>query len=258
MSIRLVGMVHLGPLPGSPRFSGDFDAVLAAVIQDAEVLAGAGFDAVMVENFGDSPFFADDVPKITVAAMSRAVTTIRDHVDLPLGVNVLRNDARAALAVAATCGGAFIRVNVLSGIMHTDQGTITGRSAELARMREAVGPDIEIWADVFVKHASPPPGSTLAQAAADTYRRGGADALILSGAATGVPAPADRFAEVRAAVPEARLLAGSGASADTIALLLEHADGAIVGTSIKVGSETTAPVDPAKAEQFVQAAQKSS
>jgi len=256
MAIRLIGMVHLGPLPGSPQFQGDFEVVLEGATRDATVLADAGFDAVMVENFGDIPFFVDDVPKITVAAMARAVTTIRGQIDLPLGVNILRNDALAALAVAATCGASFIRVNVLSGTMHTDQGTISGRAADLARMRAAVSPSIEVYADLFVKHATPPPGSTITQAAADTYRRGGADALIISGTATGAAADVEQFVRVRAAVPEARLLAGSGATIETIGGILAHADGAIVGTSIKVGEETTAPVDPAKAAAFMKAAKK--
>jgi hypothetical protein len=189
--------------------------------------------------------------------MAQAVAAISRRINLPIGVNVLRNDARASLAVAVTCGGAFIRVNVLSGTMHTDQGTITGRAAELARMRATVAPHVEVYADVFVKHATPPPGSTITLAAADTYRRGGADALIISGTATGAPADLEQFARVRAAVPEARLLAGSGASAETIGSLLEHADGAIVGTSIKVGGETIAPVDPKKAAEFVRAARSS-
>ena len=87
--------------------------------------------------------------------------------------------------------------------MHTDQGTITGRAAELARMRAAVAPHVEVFADVFVKHATPPPGSNITLVAADTYRRGGADALIISGTATGAPADLAQFDLVRAAVPEA-------------------------------------------------------
>ncbi|MDR9450638.1 MAG: BtpA/SgcQ family protein [Acidimicrobiia bacterium] len=254
MSIQLIGMVHLGPLPGSPRFSGDLESILGDASRDAEVLASAGFDAVMVENFGDAPFFADDVPAVTVAAMARAVAAITGEIDLPVGVNILRNDARASLAVAATCGASFIRVNVLSGTMHTDQGIITGRAAELARMRVALAPHVEVLADVFVKHASPPAGLTIAQAAADTYRRGGADALIVSGTSTGAPPDGRQLAEVRAAVPEARLLAGSGASVETIRAILEYADGAIVGTAIKADGRTTAPVDPDRARRFVRAA----
>lgn len=255
MALSLIGMVHLGPLPGSPGYQNNFEDVLESAGRDAAVLTKTGFDAIMIENFGDSPFFADEVPKMTVAAMARAVTEIRSHTGLPLGVNILRNDALAALAVAATCGASFIRVNVLSGTMHTDQGTITGRAADLARQRAAVAPQVEVFADVFVKHATPPAGTSITQAAADTFRRGGADALILSGSATGAPADLEQFEQVRASVPEARILAGSGVSIETIASILEHADGAIVGTSIKVGGITIAPVDPAKAAEFIKAAQ---
>ena len=257
MTVRLTGMVHLGPLPGSPQPKDDLDIVIEAATRDALVLAEAGFDAVLVENFGDSPFFANDVPKITVAAMARSVATIRTRLDIPIGVNVLRNDAAAALAIAATCGATFIRVNVLSGTMHTDQGTITGPAAELARMRAALAPEVEVWADVFVKHATPPPGLTIARAAADIYRRGGADALIVSGPNTGVAPDLEQFVNVRAAVPEARLMSGSGASVETIAGILDRADGAIVGTSIKVGGQTTAPVDPERARAFIEAAESS-
>jgi membrane complex biogenesis BtpA family protein len=254
MSHRLIGMVHLAPLPGSPAFSGDLDKIVRAAVSDARILAHAGFDAVIIENFGDSPFFADEVPPITVAAMAHATTTIAGAVDIPIGINVLRNDARAALAIAATCGGSFIRVNVLSGVMYTDQGLIRGRAAEIARMRTAIAPHIQVLADVFVKHATPPPGATIEQAAADTYRRAGADALVISGAATGSPTHLEDFAAIRAAVPEAPLLAGSGVSKETIATTLEYADGAIVGTSVKVEGKTTAPVDPERAGALVRAA----
>jgi membrane complex biogenesis BtpA family protein len=254
MSHRLIGMVHLGPLPGSPAFSGDLDRIVRAAVSDARVLAQAGFDAVMIENFGDTPYFADEVPPITVAAMSHAATAIAGAVDIPIGINVLRNDARAALAIAASCGGSFIRVNVLSGIMYTDQGLIAGRAAEIARMRTALAPHIQVLADVFVKHATPPPGATIEQAAADTYRRAGADALVISGTSTGSPTHLDDLAVIRGAVPEAPLLAGSGVSNDTIASVLEYADGVIVGTSVKVEGKTTAPVDPERAGALVRLA----
>lgn len=254
MPPRLIGMIHLGSLPGSPGFCGDLGAVVQAAVADAEALQAAGFDAVMIENFGDDPYFAGEVPHITVAAMTHAATVISKAVDLKIGINVLRNDAQAALAIAATCDAAFIRVNVLSGTMYTDQGLITGRAAEVARMRAALVPHVEVLADVFVKHATPPPGTSLEQVAADTFRRAGADGLIVSGTATGALARTDDFEVIRAAVPEAPLLAGSGVSTETIATVLGFADGAIVGTSIKVDQRTTAPVDPNRAAAFVAAA----
>ena len=254
MTGRLIGMVHLGPLPGSPGFAGDFDAVVGAATADAAVLAEAGFDTLMMENFGDAPFYADEVPAITITAMTRAAVAVREATGLPLGINVLRNDGRAAIAIAAAVGATFVRVNVLSGAMTTDQGPIVGRAAEIGRLRAALGPAIGIAADVMVKHAVPPPGLTLESTAVDTWERGGADALVVSGSSTGDPASMEDLRTVRAAVPEAPLLVGSGASASTAAALLEVADGLIVGTAVKQGGVTTAPVDPARAAELVAAA----
>ncbi|OFW53452.1 MAG: hypothetical protein A2V75_00670 [Actinobacteria bacterium RBG_16_70_17] len=250
----LVGMVHLGSLPGAPRFAGDLDAVLATAVADARALEAAGFHALLVENFGDTPFFPDDVPKATVAALTRAVAEVRRAVALPVGVNVLRNDACAALAVAAATGAAFIRVNVLAWSMQTDQGPITGRAAEVLRLRASLGAPVEILADVFVKHAFPAPGLTLEQAAIGTFQRAGADGLIVTGIATGRPASLDDLRRVKAAVPGAPLYAGSGVTAESVAAVLRVADGVIAGTSLKRDGVTAAPVDPGRARAFAAAA----
>ncbi len=252
MTPRLVGMVHLGPLPGAPRFGGGLDGVVAAAVQDARTLAGAGFDAVLVENFGDAPFFGDDVPKMTIAAMTRAVSAVGEAVDVPVGVNVLRNDALGSLAVAAAAGAAFVRVNVLAGTMFTDQGAITGRAAEVARARAAWAPGVAVFADVFVKHAVPPAGLTIEDAARDLAERGGAAALIVSGPATGEPPTPKLAATVReAGLP---VLIGSGVNAATVADFLTVADGVIVGTSLKAGGDTSRPVDAGLARELVEAA----
>jgi membrane complex biogenesis BtpA family protein len=247
-------MVHLDPLPGAPGFGGDMEAIVDAAVEDALTLERAGFDAVLVENFGDAPFYSDDVPDVTVAAMARAAAAVEAAVGVPIGINVLRNDAVAALSIASAVGAAFVRVNVLAGTMYTDQGPITGRAAEVARLRAGLGSEIEIAADVMVKHAVPPPGLTLADAARDTWERAGADALVVSGAATGDAVSAEDLNTVREASSGATLLIGSGADESTVASLLEIADGVIVGTAIKRGRATTAPVDPAAAAAFVAAA----
>lgn len=246
-------MVHLGPLPGSPRFGGDFSSVLEAAGEDARALATAGFDGIIVENFGDAPFHADDVPKVTVAAMTRAVATVIAKAGLPTGVNVLRNDAGAALAVAAATGAAFVRVNVLSGTMFTDQGPIVGRAADVAALRVTLCPDAAILADVFVKHATPPAGLTIETATRDLADRGGADAVVVSGTGTGRPVSSHDLEAVRGAT-SLPVYVGSGASADTIEGLLESASGAIVGTTLKPHGDAGAPVDPALAAAFIAAA----
>jgi membrane complex biogenesis BtpA family protein len=255
-SPRLIGMVHLGPLPGAPAFDDDFEGVLERAVADALVLADTGFDALMIENYGDVPFFADTVPAVTVAAMARAVATIRAAVSVPLGVNVLRNDGLAALSIAASCGAQFIRVNVLAGAMFTDQGLVNGRAAELMRARSALGPEIEVLADVHVKHAVAPSGLSIEEAAADTYHRGLADALIVSGVATG-KAPDQRMIDkVRKAVPDAPLLAGSGTTRRSVRTLLDRVDGVIAGTDLKFDGVVENPVDPKRAQAMVDAARR--
>lgn len=251
---RLIGMIHLGPLPGAPLFDGDFDSLITAALADAATLAGAGFDGIMIENFGDVPFYTDDVPKVTVAAMTRAVDAVVRAVDIPVGVNVLRNDVAAAIAIAATTGAGFVRVNVLNGVMYTDQGPIVGKAAEILRLRKELAPDVAVMADVFVKHAVPPAGLMLEDATHDLAGRGGADAIVVSGSATGNAPDFERLKRVKAAAADTPVYLGSGTSPANIVDMLAIADGAIVGTSIKDGGITTNPVDPSLAASLVAAA----
>ena len=245
-------MVHLGPLPGAPAFGGSMRTVLERAHSDAQALAEAGYDGIMVENFGDAPFFADDVPKVSIAAMALAVAEVAS-VGLPTGVNVLRNDALGALAVAAATAASFIRVNVLSGMMYTDQGPIVGRAADIGRSRRELCPDTAILADVFVKHATPPAGLSLVDATNDLVERAGADAVVVSGAGTGSPTSLD---DLRAVANHSDLpvYVGSGATAATIAEILSVGDGAIVGSATKIDGIATNPVDPERAAAIVRAA----
>ncbi|HEX6219701.1 MAG TPA: BtpA/SgcQ family protein [Acidimicrobiia bacterium] len=251
---RLVGMVHLLPLPGSPRFGGSIDEVVDTAVADARVLTDAGFPALMVENFGDVPFYTDSVPPETVAGMTVAVSAVA-ATGAPMGVNVLRNDGMSALGIAAATGARFIRVNVLTGVMYTDQGPITGHAAELQRRRAGLCPDVEIWADVMVKHATPPPGLEPGQSAEDTVERGLADAVVISGPGTGAEPDQAQARQIRDAVPrEVRIVVGSGATTDNLDALLGVADTFIVGSSIKVDGEAANRPDPLKAKAFVEKA----
>jgi uncharacterized protein len=239
----LIGVVHLKPLPGSPRWKGNFAEVLAAAIADAKAYEDGGAHAVIVENFGDVPFTKGSVWPETIAAMAVAGQAIRGSVGLPMGFNVLRNDGRAALGLASVCGAGFIRINVLTGAMVTDQGVIEGDACHVARERVRLCPDTQIFADVHVKHAAPLGGSSIETAAHDTLDRGLADALIVSGAATGSAANLDDVRRVRQACPKARLLIGSGITAENAAEFLQFADGVIVGSSLKKNGVLSNPVD---------------
>ncbi len=249
----LIGMVHLGPLPGSPGFDGNFDQILTQAAADASLLAEAGFGAVMVENFGDAPFFADDAPKVTIASLTTAVNTVYEASRLPVGVNVLRNDGLGALSIAAATPATFIRINVLSGSMFTDQGPIVGRAAEVARLRASICPHVEIMADVFVKHATPPSGLSLTDATNDLVERAGADVIVVSGAGTGSPTSLDDVKTV-AALSALPIFIGSGVTTDTVSDLLSVANGVIVGTDTKIDAKATNPVDLKRASAVVTAA----
>ncbi|TDI36635.1 MAG: BtpA/SgcQ family protein [Acidobacteria bacterium] len=248
-------MVHLLPLPGSPGFNGSMDEIMKTAVSDASDLAEAGFPALMIENFGDVPFLADGVPAETISAMTVSVTEVSDATGLPFGVNVLRNDAVSALGIAAATGAAFIRVNVLTGIMYTDQGPIVGQAAAVLRKRSQLAPGVEIWADVMVKHAAAPAEIDASQAAADTVERGRADAVIVSGSGTGAEPDMHEATVVRAAVPtETRVVIGSGANVDNLSRLTGTADSVIVGSSIKVDGDARNRVDPRRASRFIEAA----
>ncbi|MGH9332932.1 MAG: BtpA/SgcQ family protein, partial [Vicinamibacteria bacterium] len=149
----LAGMLHLPPLPGSPLRRSSLDSIEERLLGEARILEEAGFDALVLENFGDVPFFKDRVEPVTIAAMTRlAVGVRREASGLRLGINVLRNDAEAALSVAFAVEAQFIRVNVHVGATATDQGVIEGRAAKTVRLRAALGAEVEIWSDVQVKH----------------------------------------------------------------------------------------------------------
>jgi membrane complex biogenesis BtpA family protein len=240
----LIGVVHLRPLPGAPRWEGKLEEVIRLAVNDARAYERGGAHALFVENFGDVPFTKGKVGPETVAAMAAAGRAIRESVKLPIGFNVLRNDACAALALCAACGGSFIRVNVHSGAMLTDQGLIEGDAHNTLRYQHRICPTAQIFADVHVKHAVPLGEWTLEEAARDTLERGLADALIVSGSGTGMAADASDVQRVRNACPKAKILLGSGVSVANVERFLDVADGFIVGTSLKSGGKLSNPVDP--------------
>ena len=241
---RVIGVVHLRALPGAPRYDGSLEGVFTAAVADARAYQEGGADALMVENFGDLPFTRARVAAETVAGMAVAAGAIREAgITLPIGFNVLRNDVSSALGIAASCGGAFVRVNVHTGAVEADQGIIQGEAYSTLRKRTMLCPEVEIWADVLVKHAVPIGDLGIEEAARDTFHRGLADVLIVSGVATGESTKVEDLQRVKTACPAAPLLVGSGAKVENAAELLEYADGLIVASSLKVDGVLGNPVD---------------
>jgi uncharacterized protein len=246
----LLGVVHLLALPGAPRFV-DRAAVRERALRDADALVSGGLDGYVVENFGDAPFTRARVSSSTVAEMAVVVEELVRQLGGLVGVNVLRNDAASAISIAAATGASFIRVNVHTGVAYADQGTLEGHADETLRLRRQLECQVEIFADVAVKHALVPYGFSLEQAARDTAQRGLADALIVTGQGTGAATSPGDLHAVRQTVPGTPLFCGSGVSEATVADVLAIADGVIVGSSLKLDGNVSGPVDIERVKRLV-------
>lgn len=252
----IIGMLHLDALPGAPNYDGDRERIRDELLRDARRLVEGGVDALMLENYGDVPFYPEDVPKHVVATMTALAAEVTGEFDVPLGINVLRNDAEAALSVAAASGASFVRVNVHAGTRATDQGVVSGKAYETVRLRDRLDADVDILADVSVKHSTPLGPEQFDEDFNDVVERGLADGTIVSGSATGDEADRDqleRAAELRDGMAERpALFVGSGTTHENVADILSLADGAIVGTAFKEAGETTKPVSTERVASFME------
>lgn len=252
-STPVVGVVHLLPLPTSPRWGGNLQRVIDRAEQEATALVSGGVNGIIVENFFDAPFPKQQVDPAVVSAVSLIVHRLQQMVTVPIGINVLRNDARSALAIATCVNAQFIRVNVLTGVMATDQGLIEGCAHDLLRYQRELGSQVKILADVLVKHARPLGSPNLTTAVQETIERGLADGIILSGWATGSPPSLEDLELAQAAAKETPVFIGSGADWDNIGRLIQSADGVIVASSLKRRGDIAQPIDPIRVRQFVEA-----
>lgn len=269
----LVGVIHLLPLPAGPVASPGLEAVAERAICDARALVEGGVRAAVVENLGDAPFGRGQVQPHVLAMMTAVAVRVRVATEgrLALGVNVLRNDACSALAVAAAVGASFVRVNVHIGAAWTDQGLIQGSAGDTLRYRRQLELEpvpgstrdrcwfsrprqgVGIAADVHVKHATPAGAESIADAAADLAHRGRADVVIVSGRHTGGHTDLADVQAVRARLPEHTIWVGSGVEPSTVAALQGLVDGAIVGTWLHQDGRLDAPLDADRVRWMVEA-----
>jgi membrane complex biogenesis BtpA family protein len=248
----LVGVIHLPALPGSPRSTLTAAECAQAAANDAQVLADAGYDAIVVENFGDAPFFATKVPAVTIAAMTACAVAVRAAAPgVSLGINVLRNDGEAALSIAVCTGASFVRINVLTGARVTDQGIVQGDAAGTLRLRRALTAEhVAIWADVDVKHSAPlGVPRPLVQEVEDLTKRGMADVVLVTGEGTGKGVDLEKLAAVKRASGKPVLVA-SGATLATLSALAPSSDGVVVGSALRVGGVPGGSIDAHLAKEF--------
>jgi len=242
----IIGMVHLAPLIGSYHYGGDDGAIMTKAVNDALCFERAGMNGIIVENYGDAPYHASTVNPHTVAQMTRIIGEIKKEVTIPVGINVLRNDCFAALGIARVTGCEFIRVNVLTGVVATDQGLIQGRAAELMHYKKEIGCEALVFADIHVKHSTQLHCQDIATAAGEAIHRAGADAVIVSGKATGEEIDPEELKRLKkkATFP---VFAGSGITRENIDRYYPHCDGMIIGSYFKSEKDPRAPIDFKKA-----------
>lgn len=252
---KIVGVVHLLPLPGSPCYGGSMDAVLVRAIDDCRAYHDGGIEGAIIENFGDAPFSGGTVAPVTVAAMTRAAVELRrEFPQIHFGVNVLRNDAESGLSIASVTGAEFIRVNVHAGAVVADQGIIQGKAYETLRLRRSLDSVVKILADIDVKHSAQIGNYDIKIQAADALERGLADAIVISGSRTGQAVDMEQLRQLRREFRDANIVIGSGANSSNVKLLLKYANSVIVGTSVKKDGKTANPVDLGRLKEFMKAA----
>jgi len=250
-----IAVIHLPPLPGSPGFRGSVDELVEYAVRDAQRIEEAGFDAVIIENYGDAPFLKRVEDPAAIAAMSLAVREVVKLLSIPVGVNMLRNSAVEAYAIAYATGARFIRVNAFVETLVTDSGVVEPAAPYLARYR-ARYPGVAVFADVMCKHAYPLPGTQpgyAEQVVLDAFERGGADAVIVTGSRTGRAPDPDLVKEVRRAAGARPVLLGSGATPENVGLYAPLVDGVIVGSYIKKRGVAGRETEHARARRFIEA-----
>jgi len=260
---KLVGVIHLPPLPGAPAVAhlSPSDALQLAgdvAIREMKLFEQSGFDAVIVENFGDTPFFKTQVSLETACAFSIIIAALQATAKIPIGINVLRNDWQTALTLASVNDCAFIRVNVLAGVVATDQGLIEGCASALMRAKAKRYPELSVFADVHVKHAKTLSSDDITLAIEDHIIRSHANAVIVSGAGTGKPVDVEtlKASYAKSKSLKTPLYIGSGVTDSNVELLKPHCDGVIVSSCLRQNGIAGAPLDLKRVKSFVNAFRK--
>jgi len=245
----IIACIHLQALPGSPNYDGDINAIYDQAIAEAEIFQKNGIDGLIVENFRDKPFFPDRVPAETVAAIAGITREVMRNFTGPVGINVLRNDAESAMAIASAVGADFIRVNVHMNAIVSEQGIIQGNSHKTLRLKSALKSKALIFADVGVKHGSALVSRGLAIETIDLEKRGLVDAIIVSGELTGSETSASDVDIVKKNT-NLPVIIGSGATPENIHKIYNKIDGMIVGTYFKKDGIGNNFVDSERVQKF--------
>lgn len=247
----VIGMVHLGALPGAPLhdFEAGMEGLVTAARADLKALQEAGFDAVMFGNENDRPY-EFEVDRASTAAMAYVIGRLRDEITVPFGVNLLW-DPMSTVALAAATGASFVR-EIFTGTYASDMGPWTPDAGKAMRYRDRLGArDVAMLFNISAEFADSLDRRSLADRARSAVFSSVPDAVLVSGAITGEAARMEDLEAVKAVLPDTPVLANTGVKHATVADVLAIADGCVVGSSLKVDGDTWKPVDPERARDFM-------
>lgn len=247
----VIGMVHLGALPGSPLYDAEagLEGLIAGARADLAALQEAGFDAVMFGNENDRPY-EFKVDTASTATMAYVIGQLRNEITLPFGVNVLW-DPMSTVALAAATGAGFCR-EIFTGTYASDMGAWTPDAGQAMRYRDRLGrSDLVMLYNVSAEFADSLDKRPLADRARSAVFSSIPDAVLVSGAITGEAARMEDLEAVKAVLPDTPVMANTGVKHETVADVLRIADGCIVGSALKVDGDTWKPVDPDRARAFM-------
>jgi membrane complex biogenesis BtpA family protein len=250
----VIGVIHVGALPGTPRGSHSVAELVSSARREAEIYKEAGVDGVIIENMHDVPYLRGEVGPEIVAAMTAIGTEVKNACALPVGIQILAGANVEAMAVAHAAGLDFIRAEGYAYAHVADEGLIQSSAAKLLRFRKLIGAErVQIWADIKKKHAAHAITAdvTLGETA-ETVEFMGADCVIVTGSATGKPPSVADVSEAksRCGLP---VFLGSGITESNIAEFYHEADGFIIGSAFKLDGLWSNTIDPARVVSLMKA-----
>lgn len=248
----VVGVIHVGALPGTPRASWTVAELVSEGRREARIYKECGVDGVIVENMHDVPYLRGEVGPEIVAAMTAIATEVKRELEKPVGIQILAGANIEAMAVAHAAGLDFIRAEGYAYAHVADEGLIQSSAANLLRYRKMIGAErVQVWADVKKKHAAHAITADVSLGeTAETVEFMGADCVIISGSATGKPPSVADIREAKANC-KLRVFLGSGITEHNIPEFYDEADGFIIGSAFKIDGLWSNTIDPARVDSFL-------
>ena len=247
---KVYGMVNLPPLPGSYGYTGcSIDEIIQKAMVEADSLAEAGFDGLILQNFNDGPV-KQKAENATIAAMSVVARALRlAHPKLSLGILLLW-DGEGALDVAVASGADFIRVE--HGYTRAEMtccGIIESCCEAVCRERKLLNSKIPVYADIFEPHSQHVLPCSFEGSLIETLTYARADGAFITGKDAEESLRLGRRA--RELFPNTKLFLGGGATGENAHEMAKVFDSIVVGSWIKCGN-LSGPIDKDRAKYFIE------